>query len=191
MALRTEKCRRRIRPVKMKAQSANHRMLALDVRPHKLGFAIIEDPARLLDFGVTRFDSPNAGLGRVTALIARFDPAVVVLRKIARRSTRNQPLTRDVLRLVRGQARHSSIKIALVGEQQMKISLGRNRRLTKHQAASLLSQAFPELAWKIPQPRRPWQPESWNMLIFDAMALGAGYLASKNAESLARKLANL
>jgi hypothetical protein len=190
MALRTEKCGRRIRPLRMKAQSANNRILALDVRPHKLGFAIIEDPARLLDGGITRFDSPNAGVRRVTALIARFDPAVVVLRKIGRRSTRNRSLTRDVLRLVRRQARHSSIKVALVDGQQVKSSLGGNRRVSKHEAASLLSRAFPELAWKVPQPRKAWQPESWNMPIFDALTLGARYLASKNDESMMHKLAN-
>ncbi len=191
MALCAEKRRRRIRPVKMKVLSVNDRILALDLRPHKLGFAIIEGPARLLDFGIARFNSPNTGLRRVTALIARFVPTIVVLRKIGRRSTRNQPLTRDVLRLVSRQARHSSIKVALVRDQQVNRSLGGNRPVTKHQAASLLSLAFPELAWKVPQLRRPWQPEPWNMLIFDTLALGADYLASKNYESAMRDLANL
>jgi hypothetical protein len=34
-----------------------------------------------------------------------------------------------------------------------------------------------------------WQPEPWNMLIFDAVVLGVVYLASENDESIIRKLA--
>ena len=168
---------------------AGHRVLAVDVRPHKLGFAVIESPARLLDFGITRFDSPHTCLDRVTTLIRRFGPTIVVLRKIRRRSTRDHPLTRALLRLISRLAGHSSIEIAVVGDRQVKISLGGGHRtFTRYQAAMLLARAFPELGWKVPRPRKPWQPESWNMLIFDAVALAVSYLASQSDESIIHKL---
>ncbi len=176
--------------MKPQSLSTNHRVLALDVRPHRLGYAVFETPARLVDFGVTRFESLHAGVRRVTALVGRFGPTTVVLRKIARRSTRNRPLTRTVIRLISRQARRSSIFVAFVGDRQVRVSLGNDRTLTKHQAASLLARAFPELAWRLPQPRQPWEPEHWNMPIFDAVALGVSYLASQNAESVVRKLAS-
>ena len=189
MALRTEKLGRRICPMKPKSLSTNRRLLALDVRPHRLGYAVLETTARLVDFGVTRFDSPQSGMRRVTALVGRFGPTIVVLRKIARRSTRNRPLTGTILRLISRQARHSSIQVAVVGDRQVEISLGDNRTLTKHRVASLLARAFPELAWRLPQPRQPWETEHWNMPIIDAVALGVSYLASQNDESVIRKLA--
>jgi hypothetical protein len=167
----------------------DHRVLVVDVRPHRIGFAVIETPVRLLDFGITRAKSPDAGLRRVTALIRRFGPAIVVLRKLDRRSTRSQPLTRSLLRLISRQPGYSSIHVAVVGDRQVKTSLGGDQILTKHQVASLLAREFPELAWKLPQPRKAWQPESWNMLIFDSVALGASYLASQNDKSVIHKLA--
>ncbi len=169
-------------------QGAGRRVLALDVRPHKLGYAVFEAPERLLDIGITRFDSPHAGLRRVTALIARFNPITVVLRKIAKRSTRNHLLTRAVVRLISRQVRHSSIEVAVVSNRQVRASLGGDRTLTRHQIASLLTSTFPELEWKLPPPRKTWQPESWNMLLFDAVAIGVTYLAFQNDASAIQKL---
>jgi hypothetical protein len=170
-----------------KTPGTDHRVLVVDVKPRRMGFAIIETPARLLDFGIARVHSPHAGMRRVAALIPRFRPAVVVVRKIKRRSRRNQRFMRAVLRLISYDADHSSIKVAAVDERQVKFSLGGNR-LTKHEVASLLARAFPELSWKLPQPRKSWQTERWNMLIFDTVALGMAYLASTNDESVINKL---
>ncbi len=171
-----------------KTQGAGHRVLALDVRPHRLGYAVFETSAQLIGFGVTRFDSPHAGALRVAALAGRFSPTTVVLRKIGRRSTRNRPRTKAVLRLISQQARRSSIHVTTVSNRQVRFSLGNDRTRTKHQSASLLASAFPELVWKLPQPRKTWQPESWNLLIFDAVALGVSHLASENDESAIQKL---
>ena len=166
---------------------SDHRVLVVDVKPRRMGFAIIETPARLLDFGIARVHSPHAGMHRVAALIRRLGPSVVVLPKIGQRSRRNRRLLRAFLRLLTHDADHSSIKVAVVDERQVKFSLGGNR-LTKHEVASLLARAFPELSWKLPQPRRSWQTERWNMLIFDTVGLGVAYLASRNDESVIHKL---
>jgi len=175
--------------MKPESLSTNRRLLAVDVRPHRLGYAVFETPAQLVDFGVTRFDSLHAGMCRVTALVERAGPTIVVLRKIRRRSTRNRPLTRAVIRLISRQAGHSSIQVAVVGDRQVRISLSDDRTLTKHQIASLLARVFPELAWRLPQPRKPWETEHWNMPIFDAVALGVSYFASQNDEAVIQKLA--
>ncbi len=174
--------------MKPKNLNANRRLLAVDVRPHRLGYAVFETPLHLLDFGGTRVHSPHSSLCRVDALVARHSPAIVVFRKIGRRSPRNRPLTRASIRLISRRLRHSSITVAFVSERQVKNSLCGDRRLTKHQIASLLARAFPELALRLPPPRKPWEHEVWNMLIFDAVALGASYLASQNDESVIKEL---
>jgi hypothetical protein len=48
---------------------------------------------------------------------------------------------------------------------------------TKQEIASLLTQRFAELAWKLPSPRKTWQHEHRNMPIFDAVALGAAHFS--------------
>jgi hypothetical protein len=169
--------------------STNRRLLAVDVRPHRLGYAIFETSERLLDFGVTRFDSPSIGAQRIAALVSRFAPTVLVLRNIARESTRNRPPTRAVMRLISRHARHSSIEVTTLSTQQVKIALAVDPTVTKHQIASLLACAFPELELRLPQPRKSWQTEPWNMLVFDAVALGVSYLASQNDEVLIQKIA--
>jgi hypothetical protein len=52
---------------------------------------------------------------------------------------------------------------------------------TKHEIASTLAEWFIELAWKLPAKRKPWQSENYQMVIFDAVATGAAFLALKDA----------
>ena len=47
----------------------------------------------------------------------------------------------------------------------------------KYETALSLIRAFPQLEWKLPPRRKPWQPEHRNMCIFDAVAIGVAYFA--------------
>ena len=164
------------------------RLIALDVRPRKFGYAAFEPPARLLDFGVKRFNSIETRAASVDSLFASFRPAVLVLRKIAPRGKRNQPRTREVLRLLRRTAKRSSVHTAFVDERKMKNYFRRQGQQTRYQVASSLAIAFPELLWKLPPRRKAWQPEHWKMPIFDAVALAVAYIASKTDSDSARQL---
>lgn len=162
----------------MKTENAGWgRVLAVDVRPRQLGYVGIELPDRLLNFGVSRFKSDEAGGLRLVALLATFRPSVLVLRRIRPGSWRDRPRTRTIMRLMRRVARRSSIKVAFVSERQLRACFRTQGCSTKHEIASLLARKFPELAWQLPPHRRkPWEPEHWRMPMFDAAALAVVYL---------------
>jgi hypothetical protein len=46
---------------------------------------------------------------------------------------------------------------------------------SKHEIASMLTQMFPELLWKLPPKRRVWESEHPIMTMFDAVAFGFAY----------------
>jgi hypothetical protein len=155
------------------------RLLALDVRPRRFGYAVFEPPKRLLDFGVKRFASAETAVARMDSLFTRLRPTVLLLRAIDKRSRRNRPRTREVLRLLRRVAKRSSVQITSVREREMKNYFCRQAKRTKYQIASSLAVAFPDLLWKLPPRRKAWQAEHSRTPIFDAVALAVAYIASK------------
>jgi hypothetical protein len=49
---------------------------------------------------------------------------------------------------------------------------------SKYDRARVLASVFPELDWKLPPKRKPWQSEPRAMMIFDAAAIGFAYWQS-------------
>jgi hypothetical protein len=160
------------------------RILALDVRSHRIGYAVFEGSAHLLDFGVTRFKASQTAAPRTASLIRKFRPRVLVLRKLARNSGRNRPGTQVILRSTRNMAKHFSIDLSLISEKQLSQTFIKKGARTKHQIASLLAEDFPELGWRLPPKRKPWHGQHVNMSIFDAAVLGIAHRSSKNADAL-------
>lgn len=167
---------------------AHYRILAFDIRPRRLGYATFETPAKLVSFGVTRFDSLQTGVRRAKGWMDGLRPATLILRKIEPKSVRDRRRTRSLIRLIRNSAQHRSIGVSLVTDKQLRAHSRVYGLTTKHQVAAFLAGAFPELAARLPASRKPWQRENWHMPIFDATALGVTYLASKSDEAMIRKL---
>jgi hypothetical protein len=173
--------------MKTKKVDAHCRLLALEVRPRRLGYAAFEMPAKLVDFGVTRFDLLQTGVRRATSWMDRLQPTMLVLRKIERQSRRDQRRTRAAVRLIRKSAQHNSIPVSLVTNKQLQACFRAYRVANKHQVASFLARVFPELAARLPRARKAWQRENWHMPIFDAAALGVTCLA-KTDRAMIQKL---
>jgi predicted glycoside hydrolase/deacetylase ChbG (UPF0249 family) len=49
----------------------------------------------------------------------------------------------------------------------------------KYEIAQLVAHRFPEMAWKLPSKRKPWQPESERQSVFDAVSVGLYFLESQ------------
>jgi RNase H-fold protein (predicted Holliday junction resolvase) len=164
--------------MKAKPRDTNSRILALDLRARRIGYAAFETPHRLLEFGVTRFKSRHVALVRLTRIMQRVKPTKLVLRKIPTDSARNTSGMRRVFRLAWLLARRSSVAVSMARETHVKQHFSDQGATTKYQTALFLVRLFTELEWRLPPPRKAWQREHRNMSIFDAAALGVTYLAS-------------
>jgi hypothetical protein len=150
------------------------RVVALDIRPKRIGYTVFEGPTRLLDWGVIRIRQKKTD--RITFLLKTFRPSILVLRKITRNDRRDRPKVREMIRTVRHQARSLSIPSLFISMARIKRVLGPYvKKSTKQQYAALIVECFPELAWQLPPRRKAWQKEHWNMPLFDSAALGTTY----------------
>jgi hypothetical protein len=101
----------------------------------------------------------------------------VVLRTFPRHTRRNKTSIRKILRAVRRKAEELSIPVVLVSDHQLKQLFCRYAKPKKQEIAMLVAAAFPELGWRLPPPRKPWQREPHGMVMFEAAALGLTFFA--------------
>ena len=88
----------------MQSRSSRTRILALEIRLRRVGFAVFEEPDHLLDWGIRRWqagiDPVLAIMGCVSQLLELYSPPVVVLKRLngARKARRRKSLIKAVMR---------------------------------------------------------------------------------------------
>ena len=152
------------------------RILAIDPCPAGFGFAVLEDPTRLVDWGVAEVwsKSQRAFLARVEALVDRYAPSLIVLETIGNSTRRKRAaqLTSMVVRY----AASRRISVVRVQRDQVRKAFGGNS--TKHDVAVAIASVFPELTSRLPSKRRLWESEKEQMNVFDALSFALTALSA-------------
>jgi Holliday junction resolvasome RuvABC endonuclease subunit len=157
-----------------RAYTKDIRVLAIDPSTRGFGFAILEGPNQLIDWGVkeTKTNKRHRSLTLVDHLIERYQPSVVVVEdyegKGSRRCRRIQRLIAEISKLVA----KNKIKIKRFSRAKVKQAFSEAGASTKYQIAMAIANRFPELAPRLPRFRKPWMSEDYRMSIFDAVAFG-------------------
>jgi hypothetical protein len=160
-------------------QQTQTRIIAIDPITKGFGFAVFEQPFHLVAWGVARVEGEkHAGaIAQFEKLLTDFRPDAVVLEDTAapgsRRRHRVRRLIDDLLTLARKRdiAVHAFARSAVIDRFS-----SADTRATKYSIAKQLTIHFPDLAQKLPPPRKPWQSEDERMSIFDALALAVTYV---------------
>ncbi len=159
------------------------RILAVDLRFRRSGFALFEGPKRLLDFGTVVIPSgryEKAG-SRFSDLMKLSLPSAIVVKKerwedLMARSDQKPPIG-----ALTNESEAHLLRIRLL-EHGALISTFRNLGCdTKAQISTMLARIFPELVWQLPPERKVWQSEHPRQRVFDAIALGFAYWQRETA----------
>jgi hypothetical protein len=147
------------------------RVLAVDPYSRGVGFAVLEGPGCLIDWGLrTTGKADNAKAARVIdKLIDRFRPDVLALEDWdsagARRCKRVQKLL-DRIAADEG----PRVLVRLVTRRALCAIGPLTQTGTKYGRACFLGERFPELQAFLPPVRKPWMPEDDRMAVFDALS---------------------
>ena len=164
----------------MGAKTHDPRILAIDLRLRRFGYAIFEGPDRLLDWGVYFFPPEVEGGAivaskRVGDLMRLFTPSVIVIKKADRGSaSRGSGLT-PILKAIRRESSVRSIPVCLIRRKDVRRAFRVFQGNNKHENAAALTQIFPELLWKLPPKRKFYDGEHPRLILFDAIAVGFTY----------------
>lgn len=156
------------------------RILAIDLRPQRFGYAISEGPTRLLDWGAAQY-RPGGDVGAASArksaekLIAIFEPAVIVFRKVRGKTMATSSGVQPILATIRQLASTHRVPMYPMSRTEVRAAFRLRGVRTKYQIACALAAMMPELLWRLPPERLFYESEPSAMMIFDAVALGFTY----------------
>jgi hypothetical protein len=165
------------------------RILSIAPTTRGFGFAVL-DGETLADRGVKTVtgDKNAKSLTKVEALLAHYQPGVLVLQDASAKHSRRAPRIRELTRRITALAAARKLKVKLFSREKVMRQFFAGEEGTKHALAELLAKRFPEdLSAYVPPKRQPWNSEDYWMVIFDAVAL-ALLSGLKNRKRPAEKL---
>lgn len=154
-------------------------VLAVVPSTRGFGFAILEGPQSLLEWGVKEVrGKKNAGaLKHIAELIECYKPDVIVMEDCADRHCRRGARVRRLIQDLSKLATSKRIKVRRISARIVRAVLSGSTAASKQQIATTISQQFPELVSRLPPLRKPWMSEDPRMGIFDAVALGLTFFS--------------
>jgi hypothetical protein len=162
------------------------RILAIDLRSQLFGFAVLEGPGMLLDFGrkpcritATR-NTPMTVQKKTADLLTLFVPSTIVLKSEWGRRKQASSERKESIEAIKQEAAMRSVQMYFLNRRDIHRVFRQSGNISKYKIAGLIAEMFPELAWKLPPNRKNWQPEHHNMAIFDAVSLGLTYYAQQD-----------
>lgn len=153
------------------------RVLAVRPTTRGLGFAVLEGPERLVDWGVksARGDKNAQCLRQVTGLFEHYKPDILVTEDYRRNGLRRAPRMYELLDAITGRAAEQKIRSRKISRSDVRKLFSARGGVTKHQIASAIASCFPELAAQLPPKRKPWMAEDARMGLFDSLALALAF----------------
>ena len=157
-----------------RALHASARILAIDLHPQRYGYAVLETPLELLDWGVKRrYRKQNRPgryslCGRLGSLLKMWSPSLVAIKEPPKPHTAR---IRNLLAGLIAEVGPYRIPVRCVPDEAPRRAFSDSDRLTKHAMASSLLKHFPFLASALPPKRKIWESENYRMSIFVAAAL--------------------
>jgi RNase H-fold protein (predicted Holliday junction resolvase) len=148
-----------------------NRTIGIDPTPRGYGFAVLEGPARLVDFGTTAVPNlkTRGYVERVEALIERYDPSVMVLENPHGKGSRRSKRVARVIRELETLAWRRHVKVRRVSRAEVRAVFNESG-WRKGEIASTLTGAYPALEDILPPKRRPWEAEREGMAVYDALS---------------------
>lgn len=170
------------------------RILAIEVRRSRFGYALFEGPRRLLDWGasavprrVANRTALAAARKRVAAVLRNCRPEIVILRRQRRMRAGKGPASGTMLRAISRQTADQLLPVQFLSRKEIPHAFRAWSAATKQEIAEVLTRIFPELLVRLPTKRKAWQPEHQGMIIFDAVATGYAYLNKDDTSSSSAK----
>src|SRR5262245_53799223 len=169
------------------AYTKDIRLLAIDPSTRGFGFAVLEKPNRLIDWGVkeTKTDKKKRSLKLIADLIEQYQPSVIVVEDYAAKGSRRCGRVRELIGHISKLASENKIKVKSFSRIKVKQAFAESGAPNKYEITRAIAKRLPELASRLPRFRKPWMSEDYRMSIFDAVAFGVTFFHMPTTENCA------
>lgn len=138
-------------------------MLSVAAASGRIGYVFLN--AKVLeDWRLSRVaaENPEAAARFVKDLIEKFRPDVVVTENIADRTRKGDDTKANILAMAVEAAKHELYDVSVLRRRTFR---------NKYLEAEALAERFPVLLFRVPEPRKAWDPEPKQTVIFEALVL--------------------
>jgi hypothetical protein len=150
----------------------------LEFRSAKLGFAVFE-AAQLLDFGVTVLSQETAASERaadkIMFLVSLYTPSLVIARTARRAKEPSSDRAAIIMRNAKRAIKRRGLPFMVLKRAEIRRFYAAAGCSSKSDTATWLLALYPELGWKEPPRRKPWQREGYWVPAFDAVATAVAF----------------
>jgi len=148
------------------------RVVGIDPTTRGFSYAVLEGRDNLIDWGLCHLlvRTDSAVLSRVGQVLQRYNPDVLVVED--GRGTKRRARACRLIHGIEAIAKRQNIPLVRVSRSAIRRTLAPAQ--TKQEIAEAVARYFPELASRLPRPRKPWMTEDERMNIFDAVSLVLG-----------------
>ena len=152
------------------------RVLAVDPTSKGFGFAVIEVDLFLVDYGLARVWSPRmrAFIDKAYGIVEKYRPVMIILPRISSGKARRRTRAKVAALAAHLRLHHHAVAVL---PREIVLKTFESSGTTKHEIATAIANAFPELTSRLPRKRRPWMSEDESMNVFDAVALALTVLS--------------
>lgn len=134
------------------------------------GYVILNEKGEIFDYGITtiRPAKNEKCIEKIKEVVDYYQPSTLILEdyKDSIKSDRIKELIQEIYKCVT-----AGIKIFEYTKDQVKDTFALFGANNKFEISQKISEIYPELKAKLPNKRKPWEPENYYQGIFDAMAL--------------------
>jgi hypothetical protein len=152
------------------------RFLGIDVRSRRFGFVVIENSI-VLDSGIRMCDKSGFDncLGQgFDRILKAYNPSALIVRGTD--GIHANPKKRKVIAAIKRRTKQYNVEVISIRPATIRNYFSPHDATTKYQIAQSVATLLPELAWKLPRNRKPWETEHHRMSIFDAAAVVIAHL---------------
>jgi hypothetical protein len=153
---------------KIRNTRSMERIIAFDVRASRFSYVVFEGPSKGKHSVLER---------RLRTLQTTFAPSVFLVRNSAERYGLRQRVLVPPSAMIKHFGRSLPISVRVIADPIRRRFFGGDAKINKYEIAKLVANRFPELSWRLPSQRRPWQTEPSRQSIFDAASLGMIYFS--------------
>ena len=162
------------------------RALAVDPASRGLGFALLEGPLALIDWGFynTREDRDARCVAHLISMLTKFKPDVLVLEDFGTLKSHRPARVKALADAFSAAAKAHGISCRRISRKTVRSRFPSCR--TKYDIARALATRFPEIKPWCPPTRKIWLTEDPRINIFDALSLAVTHLTRTKKEGSAR-----
>ncbi len=148
------------------------RILSVDPTTRGFGFAVMEGPEKLIDWGVkgAKKRKNESCLDLLCGLMDRYSPDVVVVEDFSAKGSRRCHRVQSLICQIAKLAESRRIRVQFISRKKVRKTFSESGKANKYNISRAIAQKLPELAPRLPPYRKCWMSEDYRMSIFDAVS---------------------